>query len=62
MMVWRLKSQTVENHATCRSGWTMKHNGRNVISLLLPNLVPGPAGPFRLQNQNNKKDMLCVTR
>ena len=62
MIPWRLKTQTVDFRFACRSGWTMKHNGRNAISLLPPKCLSGPAGRIRLQNQNNKKDILCVTR
>ena len=62
MISWRLNTQTVKFRSACHLGWTMKHNGQYAIYLLLPNLSPGPAGTVRLQNQNNKKDILCVTR
>ena len=62
MIPWRLKTQTVEYRSTCLPGWTMKHNGQYAISFLPPEPLARPAGTVRLQNQNNKKDMLCVTR
>ena len=62
MIAWRLKTQTVKFRSACHLGWRMKHNGHDAISFLLSNVSVGYAEPVRLQNQNNKKDILCVTR
>jgi hypothetical protein len=62
MRVWRLKIQIVNFCSACRSGWTMKHNDQNAISFLHPNVPSGWTGPVPVQDQNNKKDILCVTR
>lgn len=62
MILWRLKTQTVKFCLACLPGWTKKHNGQNAISFLPANAPSGSTVGVSAQNQNNKKDILCVTR